>query len=565
MNKFTKRMLLMSFSAAMAAASCVNPEYDLDNIKVDKIHALDNIALPVGSTKQICLHDVMGNLEFNDYLKTDDNGNYYFCLLEGQISESVEIPDFVLDGYEGNVNQTTINYPVTIPELSPGLKFGPVELTKIKYDIEIDQRDLPEMISEIVYADVKTNLIVEFGYDINDFPFNNIYVQKGLKLVFPEWIILGEVPSYFEVQDNVLTTKDDILISAASGKEIRIPLSGLDFKKMPEGQGLIEKGHMYVNAAVEMSGSIYILSDDCTATGLFYPIIDTYLHVDPMTVEYVEAKVDLTDCASMEASFSLEDVAKDIGTEEYTLDFDDLKLNLEISNSLPFGMNFRGDAMAYRGVETAPVWQEQITVTDIPAGSEEHPASHSCTFELERFPFSPLPDRVDFRISPVDNDQNLIVVRPDTKYGVGVAYSLTADSFGRDFCIRVDADINGLGLEISEVQVAEAQVKFNLVNALPLDFELSAQAIDKDGNILEHVTLEMEGSIKGGSLQSPAKNPVTLKFSSKGHLSLDGVHLVMTTNVAGEKAVLNRDQYIQLTDISICLPKGVTYDFSLNE
>ena len=142
MNKFTKRMLLMSFSAAMAAASCVNPEYDLDNIKVDKIHALDNIALPVGSTKQICLHDVMGNLEFNDSLTTDDNGNYYFCLLEGQISESVEIQDFVLDGYEGNVNQTTINYPVTIPELSPGLKFGPVELTKIKYDIEIDQRDL---------------------------------------------------------------------------------------------------------------------------------------------------------------------------------------------------------------------------------------------------------------------------------------------------------------------------------------------------------------------------------------------------------------------------------------
>jgi hypothetical protein len=33
----------------------------------------------------------------------------------------------------------------------------------------------------------------------------------------------------------------------------------------------------------------------------------------------------------------------------------------------------------------------------------------------------------------------------------------------------------------------------------------------------------------------------------------------MTTAVSGEKAVLNKNQYIQLTDISVCLPKGVTY------
>ena len=552
----------MWLTFAAAAVSCVNPEYDLDNIKADQIHVLDNITLPIGSTRPIRLHEVMGNLEFGEYLETYGNGDYYFSLLDGQISESVEIPEFRFEGYkEDNVNQTTINYPVIVPDLSPGVKFGPVELTQIKFDIEFDQKDLPEMISEIVYAAVNTNLIVKFGYDIKDFPFRNIYVQEGLKLVFPEWIVLGEAPSGFKILNNELIATTDIAITP-SGTEICIPLNGLDFTKIPEGQGLVGKGHLYINAAVDMNGSIYIMSDDCTGIGLFYPILDTYLHVAPMTVEYVEAKIDLAECASMETSFSLEDVAEEIGSDEYTLDFDNLKLNLEITNSLPFEMNFKGEAKAYTGDKND--WQQEISIAGIPAGAQNEPASYSCTCELNGFPFSPLPDRVDFSIFPIVEEPKQIKVVPGTNYSVGVDYSLTADTFGGDFCIRVDDDINGLGLEISEVEVAEAQMKLTIVNALPFDFALAAQAIDEEGNVLDNITLEMEGSIKGGTIQSPAMNPVVLKFSSKGPLCLDGVHLVMTTTVSGDSALLNRDQYIQLTDISISLPKGVTYNLNSN-
>ena len=339
-------------------------------------------------------------------------------------------------------------------------------------------------------------------------------------------------------------------------------MEGLDFTKLPEGQGLIEPGHLSVDSQVRMSGSIYVMSDDCTGIGQYYPIIATYLHVDQMQIESVEAKINLSECAAMETSFSLEKIAEEIGGDEYTLDFNDLQMNLDITSALPFEMDLCGVAQAFADGSSDPVWNAGINIPDIPASSDNQDVVYSYVCELTDFPFSPLPDRVELRVAPADTDMAPIVIRPGTTYGLGAAYSLTADSFGRDFCIRVDDDINGLGLEISEVEVAEAQIKFTLVNALPFNFALAAQAIDEEGNVLDNITLEMEGNVKGGSMQSPAKNPITLKFSSKGHLSLDGVHLVMTTTVSGESALLNKDQYIQLTDISVCLPKGVTCNFS---
>lgn len=301
------------------------------------------------------------------------------------------------------------------------------------------------------------------------------------------------------------------------------------------------------------------MSDDCTSTGLFYPIITTYLHLDQMKVESVEADINVADYTCMEASFSLKDLSEDIGNEQYTLDFDDLKLGLDVTNSLPFSMNFNAEAQASINECSDILWSETLNINAIPAAVGGEPSFSHYIFELNDFPFSPLPDRVDFHIAPVSDEMFSIVVKPESSYEVAVDYSLTADSFGKDFCIKVNENINGLGLDISEVDVAEVVVKFNLINALPFDFDLKAQAIDVEGNTLEHISVGIDGDIRGGTLQSPALNPITVRLANKGRLRLDGVRLDLTTAVSGEKAVLNKNQYIQLTDISVCLPKGVTY------
>lgn len=554
--------ILSGILAAVLLMSCVNPEYDLDQIIVDEVHVLDKVTFPIGGSKPIYLHEVMGNLEFDKYLKARDNGDYYMDVMSGQLARSVEIPSIVFDGYDAdNPNQTTINTPIMIPELSPGIKFGPIEFTKIEYDVEIDQTDIPELITDIVYADVSADMTVKFSYDTKDFPFNKIYIQEGLALVFPTWIVVGNVPVGFEKVNHHTLQSTAPLAVTPNNTEICIALDGVDFTKMPENQGIISPGHLYIDAHVEMDGSIYVMSDDCTSTGLFYPIITTYLHMDQMKVESVEANINIADYASMDASFSLNELSEDIGNEQYTLDFDDLKLGLDVTNSLPFSMNFNAEAQASINECSDILWSETLNINAIPAAVGGEPSFSHYIFELNDFPFSPLPDRVDFHIAPVSDEMFSIVVKPESSYEVAVDYSLTADSFGKDFCIKVNENINGLGLDISEADVAEVVVKFNLINALPFDFDLKAQAIDVEGNTLDHIALEMSGDIKAGSLQSPAVNPVMIRMTNKGQLILDGVHLDMTTAVSGEKAVLNKNQYIQLTDISVCLPKGITYNY----
>ena len=149
-----KKFILGSCAACMIASS-VNPEYDLENIKIDQIHGLDNISVPVGDSRKIVLSELLENEEFVEYLKTYDNGDYYFNLLSGKKDQSVDVPDFYFAGYdEENPNETTIDAPIAVNELVSGLKLGPVPFSEITYDIEIDQYDIPDLILDIEYADV---------------------------------------------------------------------------------------------------------------------------------------------------------------------------------------------------------------------------------------------------------------------------------------------------------------------------------------------------------------------------------------------------------------------------
>jgi hypothetical protein len=136
-------------------------------------------------------------------------------------------------------------------------------------------------------------------------------------------------------------------------------------------------------------------------------------------------------------------------------------------------------------------------------------------------------------------------------------------SFGQDFLLSFTEDIADLGVnvdgEIEGLELSVAELNFNLVTSLPFDFELSAQPLDAEGNVLENLTAEVIGDIKGGSVESPMLNPITLKVTNNGSLNFDGVRLSLKATVSQENAVLNNNQFIQLRNISISLPEGAAY------
>ena len=564
MSEYIKKLLL-GLGAAASMASCVNPEYDLENIKVDKIHGLDNISVPVGDSRKIVLSELLENEEFGEYLKTYDNGDYYFSLLNGKKDQSVEIPDFYFAGYvEDHPHRTTVDTPITVSELVSGVKLGPIRFSKISYDIEIDQNDIPDVIHDIEYADVITGLILKFEYDQTKFPFQKIYLEEGMTVQFPEWVILGQAPDDFvKINAHEMQNINPLIITPAN-TEVVIPLDALDFTKMPEDQGFIGDGHLFVDDEVIVSGNMYLMSDDCTQTGEFYPIMTTYLHMDQMEIESVKTKIDLSKIAFIETSFKLDELTELLENEDCTLDLDGLKLDLDVETTVPFMIDLYASAESYAGGSDDPMWQDNFDLLDIPAGTAVAPSVSSYSFSLDGFPLYPIPDKIDFSLLPLVSDMQAVEIQPGASYDVAVDYSLTCDAFGKDFRIGITEDFTDLGLEIHEVDLAQVQLKFTLTNALPFDFNLSAQALDADGNVLETISAEINGEIKGGTVESPAVNCLTINLVNEGDLVLDGVRLSMSAEVSGERAVLNKDQFIQITDMSISLPQGITYYINEN-
>jgi len=59
-------------------------------------------------------------------------------------------------------------------------------------------------------------------------------------------------------------------------------------------------------------------------------------------------------------------------------------------------------------------------------------------------------------------------------------------------------------------------------------------------------------------LESPAVNPLALNITCEGELKLDGIRLSLAAKAASDNAVLNKNQYMQLTDMALTLPAGLT-------
>ena len=119
-------------------------------------------------------------------------------------------------------------------------------------------------------------------------------------------------------------------------------------------------------------------------------------------------------------------------------------------------------------------------------------------------------------------------------------------------------EFKNLNVDVQEVDVASAIVRLDAVNALPLTFMLEAQALDKDGNVIEEITASLDKEIAAGSLASPSVNPVQITLAAQGKLSFDGIRLTVIADSPAE-GPLNDNQYFMFDNISLHLPEGITY------
>lgn len=574
---------LFPLAAASCLCSCVNEEYDIEKIKFDEIHVLDNATAPLGATKKFMLEDLFTEFDTDEYLKTDKDGNYYIEYAGENISTEIEVPSFQFAGYSDlNPHKTTVGSQIDFPQLGPGIEISPaivtdpVKFEDIKFNIEVIQTDLPEEIIGVSYADVDSRLIVKLGFEASSLPFSKIWISEGAKLTFPEWIVLGAAPEGYEKLDNhTLTIVDDISVPA-SNTTINIPLDGLDFTKLPDGQGIIAPGRLYLNAEVSLEGSVYLSSDDYTnsGSGPFSPTIVAYLNMDPMIIQSVTAALDLESLGYTEFETSFGDLTDSFGDVDATIDLSGLRLNIGLASTIPSPIGLT--ANIYAADQTY-----DLGTIELPAGSE---TSHGTAYfsisedgtgapedyqniavENWNSLLSPIPDALKFSLMPFVPSDEYLTITPGDTYEINLEYSFSSSAFGPAFRIQTTQKFEGMGVNLGVAEIPRAQLTMNAVNTMPINFSVSAQAIDSDGNVLDSITADVSSDIMGGSLDNPAVTPVTLELTSSGPVEFDGLILTFTAASASDLAVLNKAQYLQLTDMVLALPGGATIKFENNE
>lgn len=560
--------------------ACVNEDYDLEKVKVDEISVLNGVVLPVGSTQAISISDFLTLDQEDEFIKTDESGNFYVSVSDSELlNESFTIEKFSLNGYDDPTpKEFGPGISVTVPSfVLDGDYEAVLDFADVSYDVVINQNNMPEVITGIQYADVKSDIVVRLRYDLSDLPFNQIHVCAGATIVFPEWIVLGDATSEFEkVKTNELKFVKDLAITP-EGTNLTIHIDRLDFTKLPENQGLIGDGRLYLDAPITLhNGKLILRSKDCNTPGTYEPKVISTLHVDPMEVESIcLSGLNFGDSANISHEIDFSGLLPEMLYDENVVcDFSDLRLKIWMKNGLPFSGTVKTLIDSYKKGSDSPLKQYAIDfpfLVDANGQGFENQYTESGEDGSIKIPgfnsiLNPVPDFLRINTSVIvdeENDaDNYGVLTPGQTYEVQCGYEFVAPlAFGEDFRLSLTQDIDA-ELEITDVELAEAQVKLTLINALPLDLALSAEAIDAEGNVLEHIKVELVGEIKGGTVQSPTANPIIFKLTNSGELKLDGIRVSMTASAADAKAALNKNQYIQLKDISIALPQGIKYTFN---
>ncbi len=554
-------------------ASCVNQDYDLTKINIDTLSGLKGVEVPVGSTERFVLKDLLPENLGELAMSVDQDGNLMLSIGGHVGSDEISVPEFTLEGYYDHTTESSVvQEPIYISGLAqnPGLQFPPIPFKDIVYNIDIHQKDLPKEVIDVRYADVTSVFSIAFNYNSSKFPFEKFWISSGSAVHFPEGVILDDVPAGFvRVSDHEIAFKDDFPI-LPSGSSVRFPIKGMDFTKLPEGQGFISAGEFRTNFDVVVSGSLFVRAQDCKGEGVFQPEFESVIALEEAVINSITASVEIDDdMNSFAQEFMIKDVPDYLKSDATCLDFNALRLNITVDNGLPFNGLLNASFASYLQGDHQQLWESQIDGLILPSSSSvsyslsedgagapegyENVAVSGLNSFLRR-----MPDSYTVKCDVAAQDEYIDIV-PGAKYGMSLDYEFLAPlSFGPDFRLQITEDFKNLNVNVQEVDVASAIVRLDAVNALPLAFMLEAQALDKDGNVIEEITASLDKEIAAGSLASPSVNPVQITLAAQGKLSFDGIRLTVIADSPAE-GPLNDNQYFMFDNISLHLPEGITY------
>lgn len=568
-------------SAAVSVTSCLNEDYDLTKDIDTNISIDGDISAPLGNSEFILVDDFLnlGN-DDKDVLKTDASGNYYVSVTGRGTSSDVELPVFsfsdelVTDGgYTATIEKRELPLPSsgTVPD-TPYTKHFNASSTPITIN-----EDVPPEILAVKDAEVSGVVNISLTVTAGKATLSDLVID------FPEYLEFADVKDdglNFNPDGNLLTIKSPQIHTMC--KSINLNVIGIDFEKIPSGQGFIPSQHKIVlNDEVKLSAfDVNAVLSDFGATVEVIPneiVADIDLSISSLIVKTALVKVD-PDIVIDPFISNVGSLPDFLSGDDVVLDLYNPVLKLNIDNCTPFTLNLNADIMSYKGADhrTAHVGNanggEAISLT--PSGMNRLYVSRTgegvpggfASVVVPDFSsiFSIAPDRIGMENIDVEAADEFVTLTSGGRYNVVYDFEVAAAlAFGKDVKIVYSTDFTGWSEtfnpndESFALEVRDADVKFDFVNMIPMTISPDAAAIDVDGNVIPGIKVTLNGNIPAGSVEKPSTSALTLNLegSAEQMRKLDGLRLNLTGSDPGTMSgvCLNKNQGVQFKNMKIRL------------
>ena len=610
-------------SSFICITACVNEEYDLSKGIDTTINVNGDISAPLGSTEKILIGDFFEIDPQNSAISVVD-GDYVLSLSGDMVRHDIDVPELGISGISVGNSENPGGYRINmdLPDTQP---VEGVQIPDRTYEftvageketaIEINE-EVPEYIAGIGKIELNSVMSISMRLSRDDGRSEGeITIGEGFSLVFPDYITIvkeGGSVDYEVLDGNVVRFAFSASLTPSAPLGFRLGIAGIDFGRMPEGQGLVN-GRIVIDDIIGMQD--VSISANARSFGEVISDLPSSLSIDiDMSVSDIEIE---TVEVVFNPEITVDDQTVEIGEmpeflseEGNRLDLYSPVITLMVTNDSPVSAVLQADITSYSndsqtasihlgnedaGAADAVVLRSGVTPVFIVRRAEDVPdgpvAATNDPVIIVRDDLSELIATIPDKMTVSDIDVRVLqetiefdLVNAPDKYSFSFGYDINVPlAFGEELAVSYPYDITGLNETLNpsssddngsfEIDFSEASVFLTFVNEIPLDLSVAASPIDKDGNVIgSGIDVELTGiegnsavTVGAGNVGSPSESPAVIRIRAdrESLMKLDGFRLDLKGSCGSGFAgvALNENQGIQLKDISVNIKGGVSTQF----
>lgn len=586
MNFFEKKkslrgsvVLLSSMLLGSMTTSCVDSSFDFDK-DFDWSINTGYLAFPVGKTDTIFLDDIIEIDEGDDLqIVPDADGN-------GVAGEYHLIKDGEIDRASANVRMATVDGstthidPITAADESSVVSPSGMITTQISQtgDVKADAADIDDALKELgsLKAAAPTALTLNIKLEGN---LNFSTISGNLKVKFPSFLVFN---------DPAVNANNEIQIPC-SELQLNVPyvrtlqLTGYHF----DGGLPVVNNEIHLNEQVVVTGetNVQLPSGGQVGSGVKLQIVPTVLLADMSVDEatgIIQPEIDAT-----KTSVEISNLPDFLNDDETSLSVSNPVILFSAVNPLNAPVDLTGkmlgkkeDGTLISGSEvkfgagsTDPILLQPgsnlIALSRLgtggPAGSQNIAVANINNL------IAKIPDVVEVEMQPAVSYDKYYSIRLGHDYEVSGNYNIDIPlSFEEGLNIVYTDSADDLNSDLKDLDFEEAAVEFDAVNTIPLELEVKAENVtplDINKQPLSDIKVEVEGGIAASADgKTSTRQTLLIKMTEqvKGAMSrLDAIRFRVTA-VPGQAIgiILRSDQWMQLENIKVKVPKGINIDLN---